>query len=229
MTEIRQIDAREHLARILESRGHGGAVATAIDLDTDTSTLAKWVRGTRPIPPHRLPRIMTLTPTIRPGDAPDAPAAPAAPTPEGLPDPPDSAPEDPGPAPDALPEDLDALEQAVLGARPSDRWSIPDAPDWGSTAPDAPGLDGSAFRAQVWLPVHEMAAMISGPPAAPVIIRLGRSDQGAAACAAAHRCADRLGLTEILASGHWTADLAIMAVYAWTMRMAIRESLAEAA
>ena len=251
MTDIRQIDAREHLARILESRGHGGAVATAIDLDTDTSTLAKWVRGIRPIPPHRVPRIMALTPTIRPGPAPDAPPQirektdmmqPDAPDPatgqtldqtSGADQTPDQTPDhpsgtDPAPdqtadtAPDARPmPDMEDLEEAVLSAQPHDRFDpgLPRDDDRDGDAPGIPKMDMATFRAVAWMPAHQFYAARVGPPGDAVI--LGSARTADHACAAAWRCADRAGLLEIIDTGHWTADLAILGMYVVGLRNAV--------
>ncbi len=216
-----QTEILAHLDRVIETRGHGGVFSVAVDLGADASHVSKWRLGKRPVPARFVKPIMGLIPELHHPNGPNGPERPA------------DGPNGPE-APQPLPRGLDALEQEVIKSRPATIYTFPGAghddedwpEDWPQNWPEdgapAPKLDPGSFRDQVWLPGHDFIAMIKGPPAGPVITQMARSDQGKAACEAAHRSADRLGLTNILANGHWTADLATLGFYAWAMLMAIR-------
>ena len=63
-----------------------------------------------------------------------------------------------------------------------------------------------------------------GPPADEVILKMAR--QAHEPCAAAYRTCDRLGMLEMLEAGHWTADIAVILMYVWGLRGAVREAVA---
>ncbi|WP_420011336.1 hypothetical protein [Tateyamaria sp.] len=124
----------------------------------------------------------------------------------------------------AAPRGLEQLEAAVIAARPAETFILDAAPTPATgpaTGPNA--LEVNDWRDQVWLPLHDLLAGIKGPPVGAHIAALARSGHGRTACAATHRTAERLGIAEIAANGHWTADIAIIAIYAASLRSVLSD------
>ena len=262
-----QQSALDHLNSVIAARGRGGVFSVALDLGQDSSHVSKWRNRRRPIPPHLINRIMSLSGDLRAGTGPDGPnlpdTGPRGPDgpqnghkghhsphthpdtgpngqndgqndgpdgPDTGPDGPDTGPDGPDTGPDgpdgpdtgpvAAPRGLEQLEAAVIAARPAETFILDAAPT-PATGPNA--LEVNDWRDQVWLPLHDLLAGIKGPLVGAHIAALARSGHGRTACAATHRTAERLGIAEIAANGHWTADLAIIAIYAASLRSVLSD------
>ncbi|WP_424833661.1 helix-turn-helix domain-containing protein [Ruegeria sp.] len=211
--------AIDHLNRVIAARGRGGGFSVAVDLGVDPSQVSHWRRGKR-VPSPDMTRKINGLPVIDNHDSDkldtdhdnlDADHD----THDGNHDSHDANPDNlDAPAARIAPESMADLEAAVLGATPQDVIEVGSADlDTGPALP-APS---SEWRDNVWLFAHDMIAAYVGPPRGPLIAKHARSAHGTAACEASERVAHRMGLDNLMRSGHWTVDLAIMASYAITV------------
>ncbi|WP_424829978.1 helix-turn-helix domain-containing protein [Ruegeria sp.] len=226
--------AIDHLNRVIAARGRGGGFSVAVDLGVDPSQVSHWRRGKR-VPSPDMTRKINGLPVIdnHDGDKLDTDHDKLDTDHDKLdtdhdnldadhdshdanPDSHDANPDNLD-APDPVrigPESMADLEAAVLGATPQDVIEVGSADlDTGPALP-APS---SEWRDNVWLFAHDMIAAYVGPPRGPLIAKHARSAHGTAACEASERVAHRMGLDNLMRSGHWTVDLAIMASYAITV------------
>ena len=212
-------DTIDQLEQIIAARGRGAAFGLAIDLGVDPSMISHWRAGRRKVSKVMARKINDLSVNDRPEDDShddtdeqmmtkndhddhdhdimtlahddmDA-TAPAQPVTVEI-------------------NSLDALEAAVLQASPQDVIDLRGVNI--DTSPPLPA-PSSAWRNEVWLPIHDMIGVYIGPPSGELIAKHARSAHGAQACAASERVAHRLGIENLMHEGHWLADLAIMGTY----------------
>ena len=209
--------AIDHLNRVIAARGRGGGFSVAVDLGVDPSQVSHWRRGKR-VPSPDMTRKINGLPVIDNHDSDKLDTdhdnlGADRDNHDGNHDSHDANPDAPDPV-RIGPESMADLEAAVLGATPQDVIEVGSADlDTGPALP-APS---SEWRDNVWLFAHDMIAAYVGPPRGPLIAKHARSAHGTAACEASERVAHRMGLDNLMRSGHWTVDLAIMASYAITV------------
>ncbi len=211
----------DDLVQLIALRGKQGAVAA--ELGVSDSLVSKWLRGQKTMTAATAAKLEQAL-----ADAGASPRTqdnqmttddnsvqmekidpPGQFDPEEILTPPDPAP---------IADDMDDLAAQVAAAHPRDVYTV--SPTARRSKPVK--MDDSQWRDEVWLPLHDLAAGLKGASAGPIIRDMARSDQGSAACECSHRTAERLGIAGIMSGGHWTADIAVMLVYAYAVREAVR-------